>query len=411
MSDERLVEIVMPQMGISVAEATLIGWRKQPGERVEMDEPICDISSDKVDSDVPAPARGRLVELLVAVGETVDVGTPIALFATDEAAGAATAAAEGAGAKPPGAAGVLEGEAEATTTDAAAASASRGDARHSPVVARLAQELGVELDKVVGTGAGGRIRREDVLGAADAGPEGDRRVPEPPDALSQPYRPPATETLSRMRRTIGEHMLRSLRTAATVTQWIEVDFEAVEARRRALRVTALPIVASATLEALAEYGDLNAWLDGEDYTRHSDVNLGIAVSLGAEGLIVPVIRAAQRLEVQALAQRITDLARRARAHELSADEVRGGTFTITNPGQFGTLMATPVIHQPQVAILDIETIARRPVVVDDGAGGERVAIHSVCILGLSWDHRALDGAYAARFLAALRERLQAPLEG
>jgi len=410
MNDERLVEIVMPQMGISIAEATLIGWRKQPGEHVEMDEPICDISSDKVDSDVPAPAAGRLVELLIEVGETVDVGTPIALFATDEAAGAGAAAepsAEDAGAV------AVEAQAEALPAGAA-----RGDQRHSPVVARLAQELGIDLDTITGTGAGGRIRREDVqAAAADLGPEAARPATPPPDAGAEPdaiaavterYEPPPTETLSRMRKTIGEHMLRSLRTAATVTQWIEVDFEAVEARRRAQGVTALPIVASATLETLARFGDLNAWIDGEEYTRHSDVNLGIAVALGEEGLIVPVIRAAQRLDVPALAQRITDLARRARAQELSPDEVRDGTFTITNPGQFGTLMATPVISQPQVAILDIETITRRPMVLDDGAGGEQIAIHSVCILGLSWDHRALDGAYAARFLAALRERLQAP---
>jgi 2-oxoglutarate dehydrogenase E2 component (dihydrolipoamide succinyltransferase) len=407
MSDERLVEIVMPQMGISVAEATLIGWRKQPGERVEMDEPICDISSDKVDSDVPAPAAGRLVELLIEVGETVDVGTPIALFAPDEAL-------------PPAAADVRAEEATAdpreSEIDTTPAAAPRGDQRHSPVVARLAQELGVDLDSITGTGAGGRIRREDVQAAAASGPE-EARAPTPSGAAEEPgataaviepYQPPATEPLSRMRKTIGEHMLRSLRTAATVTQWIEVDFEAVEARRRALGVTALPVVAAATIETLADYGDLNAWIDGEDYTRHSDVNLGIAVALGEEGLIVPVIRAAQQLDVPALAERIGDLARRARVQELSPDEVRDGTFTITNPGQFGTVMATPVISQPQVGILDIETIVRRPVVIDDGAGGEQIAIHSVCILGLSWDHRALDGAYAARFLAALRERLQAP---
>ena len=394
MSDERLVEIVMPQMGISVAEATLIGWRKQLGEPVQMDEPICDISSDKVDSDVPAPAAGRLVELLIEVGETVDVGTPIALFAPDGVAAPAAAADTSA---PGAAAGVQE-----AGTDAPAAAAARGEERHSPVVARLAEELGVDLATVTGTGAGGRIRREDVQAAADSGPEG-------PQAGR--YHPPATQPLSRMRKTIGEHMLRSLRTAATVTQWIEVDFEAVEARRRALGVTALPVVAAATIETLAQYGDLNAWIDGEDYTRHSDVNLGIAVALGEEGLIVPVIRAAQHLDVPALAERIGDLARRARAQELSPDEVRDGTFTITNPGQFGTVMATAVISQPQVAILDIETIARRPVVVDDGAGGEQIAIHSVCVLGLSWDHRALDGAYAARFLAALRARLQAPPNG
>ena len=217
MSDEHLVEIVMPQMGISVAEATLIGWRKELGERVEMDEPICDISSDKVDSDVPAPAAGRLVELLVEVGQTVDVGTPIALFATDEVAGA-----------PGGCPGQPRARRRrrARGRDRARRSLPRpaGEQRHSPVVARLAQELGVDLEKLVGTGAGGRIRREDVQAAADLGPQrpgadaaagrsfdGGRALPASP-----------TEPLSRMRKTIGEHMLRSLRTAATVTQSIEV---------------------------------------------------------------------------------------------------------------------------------------------------------------------------------------------
>ena len=405
MSDEHRIPIVMPQMGISVAEATLIGWLKQPGEAVKMDEPICEISSDKVDSDVPAPAAGRLVELLVEPGETVDVGTPIAVFEADEAPFGASSG---------------QGDAGGEAAVAQTAEEESGPGRVSPVVQRLAAEHGVDLDKVAGTGAGGRIRREDVLAAAaDPAAEGEGFVPRSADprgradnpAAEGPYLPPATETLSRMRRTIGEHMLRSLRTAATVTQWIEVDFEMVQARRRAHGTTALPIVAAATIAALAEFPDLNAWLDGEEYTRHSDVNLGIAVSLGDEGLIVPVIRAAHALELSELAERIADVARRARSQELHPDEVHGGTFTITNPGQFGTLMATPVIAQPQVAILDVEAITRRPVVVADAAGEESIAIHSMCILGLSWDHRALDGAYAARFLASLRDRLQAPLEG
>jgi pyruvate/2-oxoglutarate dehydrogenase complex dihydrolipoamide acyltransferase (E2) component len=208
-----------------------------------------------------------------------------------------------------------------------------------------------------------------------------------------------------MRQSIGEHTKRSLNTAATVTSWIEVDFSAIEERRRALGITALPIVAAATIATLGEFGELNAWLDGHDHTLHSEVNLGIAVSLGTDGLIVPVVRSAQALDVEGLAQRIGELAGRARSGELTPDEVRDGTFTITNPGQFGTFMATPVIYQPQVAILDIESIVRRPVVViEDGV--ETIAIRPVCVLGLSWDHRALDGVYAAHFLSALRERLQ-----
>jgi pyruvate/2-oxoglutarate dehydrogenase complex dihydrolipoamide acyltransferase (E2) component len=407
MSEQNRIEIVMPQMGISVAEATLIGWLKALGEPVKMDEPICEISSDKVDSDVPAPTAGALVELLIEVGQTVDVGTPIAIF---EAAGAGGAPATGS----PSAAAATAAADSAQAEPASAEEASAG--RVSPVVERLAAEHGVDLATVTGTGAGGRVRKEDVLAAAAAASAegaraGEQESPQDEGPATGRYVPPPTEPMSRMRQSIGEHMLRSLRTAAMVTQWIEVDFEALQARRRALGVTALPIVAAATAATLGEFPDLNAWLDGEDYTRHTDVNLGIAVSLGDEGLIVPVIRAAQTLEVTALAAAISDVATRARAHELTPDEVHDGTFTITNPGQFGTLMATPVIAQPQVAILDVEAITRRPVVIDDGSGAETIAIHSICILGMSWDHRALDGAYAARFLASLRDRLQAPLEG
>jgi pyruvate/2-oxoglutarate dehydrogenase complex dihydrolipoamide acyltransferase (E2) component len=390
MAGERLLEIVMPQLGITVTEGTLVHWRKAPGDRVEPDEAICDVSSDKVDSEIPAPAAGAIAELLVAAGTTVEVGTVIATMEADrEFAQRAPSPVEVAPAGEREPAVPAPREAGGASTE-----------RHSPVVARLAAELGVALEQLVGTGRDGRVRREDVLAAA-------RDAPAPASASSDAslYVPPPAGELSRMRRSIGEHVKRSLSTAATVTSWIEVDFTAVEERRRALGVTALPVVAAATIETLAQFGELNAWLDGDAHTLHREVNLGIAVSLGAEGLIVPVVRAAQTLGVEALGERIADLAARARAGSLSPDEVRDGTFTITNPGQFGTFMATPVINQPQVAILDVEAIARRPVVVT-ADGAETIAIRSVCVLGLSWDHRALDGAYAARFLAALRERLQ-----
>jgi pyruvate/2-oxoglutarate dehydrogenase complex dihydrolipoamide acyltransferase (E2) component len=265
-------------------------------------------------------------------------------------------------------------------------------------VQRLAAERGVDLANVAGTGAGGRVRKEDVLAAAAA-------------ATGDVYAPPPPTELSRMRRLIGAHMKRSLESAATVTSWIEVDFSAVEERRREIGTTALPLVAEATVATLAEYPELNAWLDGDVYTRHSDVNLGIAVSLGDRGLVVPVVRAAQCLDAAGLATRIADLAARARDGRLSPDEQRGGTFTLTNPGQFGTVMATPVISQPEVAILDMEAIVRRPVVVTGAGGAEEIAIRPICVLGLSWDHRALDGADAARFLAALRARLEGDRNG
>jgi pyruvate/2-oxoglutarate dehydrogenase complex dihydrolipoamide acyltransferase (E2) component len=205
-----------------------------------------------------------------------------------------------------------------------------------------------------------------------------------------------------MRRTIGEHMKRSLDTAATCTTWIEADMGRVERARAQLGVTALPIVGRAVVETLREHPALNAWLEGDRQTLHRDVHLGIAVSLGDDGLIVPVIRAAQELSAEGLAARIRDVARRARARELTAEEVRGGTFTITNPGQYGSIMATPIINQPQVAILDLEAVVKRPVVV----GGDSIAIRPMTYLCMSWDHRALDGALAAQFLGSVKAHLE-----
>jgi pyruvate/2-oxoglutarate dehydrogenase complex dihydrolipoamide acyltransferase (E2) component len=231
--------------------------------------------------------------------------------------------------------------------------------------------------------------------------------------IESPYRPEPVAApvvngggLSRMRRQIGEHMKRSLDTTATCTTWIEVDMSRVEAARARLGVTALAFVARACIDAIREHPALNAWLEGEKYTRHRDVNLGIAVSLGEDGLIVPVIQRAHELSVEGLAARIKDLARRARGRELTPDEVQGGTFTITNPGQYGSIMATPIINLPQVGILDFEAVVKRPVVVTDADGNDSIAIRPMTILGLSWDHRALDGALSAQFLASVKRNLE-----
>ncbi len=223
---------------------------------------------------------------------------------------------------------------------------------------------------------------------------------------SGPYTPPEGRPLSRMRQQIGEHMKRSQETAATCTTWIEVDVSRIELARKQLSITALPLIARCTIGALVEFPLLNAWLEGDVHTIHEQVNLGIAVALGEDGLIVPVVRGAQDLSPEGLSRRIRDLARRARARQLSPDDVRGATFTITNPGQFGSMMATPVISQPQVAILDVEAIIKRPVVVTDAFGEDAIAIRPMVILGLSWDHRALDGAQAARFLANIKRRVE-----
>jgi 2-oxoglutarate dehydrogenase E2 component (dihydrolipoamide succinyltransferase) len=373
------VEVVMPQLGISVTEGTIVQWRKRPGEAIAYEEPICDIDTDKIESELPSPASGTLIEILVEAGATVATGTAIALIESDGAHEVALSA-------PDPDAPISR---SATVED-------RGSV-HSPVVQRLAAEHGIDLATVAGTGTGGRIRKQDILAAvSDRG-----------GGAAAQYEPPSPVPLSRMRRSIGDHMKRSLDTAATVTSWIEVDFSAVEAARARLGTTALPVVALATIATLAEFPDLNAWIDGGDIVRHETVNLGIAVALGSEGLLVPVIRHAERMDAGELSARIRDLAARARAGELTGDDLRDGTFTITNPGQYGTIMATPVISQPQVAILDIEAIVRRPVVVSEPSGEETIAIRPICILGLSWDHRVLDGVLAAQFLAALRGRLEA----
>src|SRR3954471_4424163 len=287
--------------------------------------------------------------------------------------------------------------------------------RYSPVVTRIAAEHDIDLERVEGTGRGGRVRKQDVLALVRDGDGDTGAAEEPPLHIESPYRPDeppapapaAAGGLSRMRRQIGAHMKRSLETAATCTTWIEADMSRVEELRTRLGTTALPIVARCTIDALRELPALNAALEGEDYTVHEAVNLGIAVSLGEDGLIVPVIHDAQDLAPEGLAKRIKELARRARSRELRPDDVAGATFTITNPGQYGSIMATPVIHQPQVAILDVEAVVKRPVVLTDADGNDSIAIRPICILGLSWDHRALDGALAAQFLAAVKRRIEA----
>ena len=384
---ETLVDVTMPQMGVSVAEGTIVGWRVEVGDRVAADQTMCEISTDKIDTEVPAPVGGVVAEIIVGVEETVEVGVVLARIAT--------------------------GDAIAPPTPAPEPSSENGRRRYSPVVQRIAAEHDIDLSVVVGTGRDGRVRKQDVLAVVVAN---GTEPAEAPMHIESPYRPdppaapPAPAAggggLSRMRRQIGLHMKHSLDTAATCTTWIEVDMGRVEAARARLGVTALAFVARATIDALREHPALNAWLEGENYTRVEDVNLGIAVSLGDDGLIVPVIHRAHELSVEGLGARIRDLARRARARELTPDDVTGGTFTITNPGQYGSIMATPIINQPQVGILDLEAVVKRPVVLTDADGNDAIAIRPMTILGLSWDHRALDGALSAQFLAAVRRHLE-----
>jgi 2-oxoglutarate dehydrogenase E2 component (dihydrolipoamide succinyltransferase) len=385
----------MPKMGISVSEGTILDWRKQPGDWVEADETVADVTTDKVDVEIPSPASGRLARIVAEAGETVPVGEPIAEI--DSAAKAGQAHPD-----------------EHTGEHPAVQDAGDRSGFISPVVRRIADKHGIDLSQVDGTGIGGRIRKKDVLAFV----ESEETAKAPPVLHSEsPYKPePATNgdrtPLTPMRKAIAEHMLASRATSAHCTTIVEVDMSRVAARRSELKAKAggkpvptyLAFVARAAVSALGEFPVLNASLDGDEIVHHSDVNLGIAVALDA-GLIVPVIPRAQTLSVQGLAESIADVAERARGKRLQPDEVHGGTFTITNPGQFGAVLATPIINQPQVAILDLEAIVKRPVVVS-GPEGDSIAIRPMTYLCMSWDHRVLDGADAARFLSNVKQRLE-----
>jgi pyruvate/2-oxoglutarate dehydrogenase complex dihydrolipoamide acyltransferase (E2) component len=435
-SIETLIDVTMPQMGVSVAEGTVVEWKKQVGDWVQADEIIASISTDKIDTDVESPASGRVHEIIVDIGETVDVGTVMARIATDAKPGEAHVSENGLGTgeaaaavDAPGEAGELSGGTTAEHEGSAQrAPRPAGGRRYSPVVMRIAAEHGVDLEQVEGTGRGGRVSKKDVLAYVESGPK-----EEAPMHIESPYRPeepvapkqrrprlqrveevPRAEAptggqpLSRMRQAIGSRMVQSLQTAATCTTIAEADMTRIEVARKASGLNYLPYQARATIETLMEFPALNATLEGDNHTVYTDaVHLGIAVSLGEGGLIVPVIRDGQDLSVEGLAKRIRDLAKRARSNQLTPDEVSGGTFTITNPGGYGSIMATPVINLPQVAILDTEAVVKRPVVVTDELGNDSIAIRSMTYLCMSWDHRALDGALAAQFLTALRKKLEA----
>jgi 2-oxoglutarate dehydrogenase E2 component (dihydrolipoamide succinyltransferase) len=394
-------------MGVSVAEGTIVAWRKRVGDWIETDEPIVEISTDKVETEIPAPSSGRLVEILVEEGQTVDVGVVLARIDGGARPGEAHAA--------EGAQGPVPSVQEVPSAQSPVPSNGGGDghaAPISPVVRRMADEHQVDLSQVQGTGRRGRVTKKDLLAFLEQtghrGP-GTGHSPEPLLHSESPYReeeqaqpaaPASGRQLSVMRRQIGEHMVRSLQTAAHCTTVVEADMSAIEAARG--RLSYLPFVARAVIAALREYPSLNATLEGDRLTVHEEVHLGIAVSLGEDGLIVPVVKNAHELSHEGLATRIKDLAERARSKRLTPDEVSGGTFTIPNPGAVGARLATPIINQPQVAILDLEAVTKRPVVLN----GDSIAIRPMTYLCMSWDHRALDGALAAQFLSAVRRHIE-----
>ena len=451
------VDVVMPQMGVSVSEGTITKWNKQVGDEVDADETLLEISTDKVDTEVPAPAAGVVTEILVPEGETVDVGTVLARIGGEGAAPAAPTeepatqpaadAAEASAAEGQAPAEEAKELAEPAPTRAqpapAAAPSGNGKSFVSPVVARIASEHGIDPSQVPGTGTGGRVTKKDIQAFLEAGAS--RTASEPqPAATAPPIAPAPTpaqtptpapqptppsqepeapgpgesfEPMSAMRRGIAEHMRRSLDTSAHVTSAIEVDMSKVVQIRERLKKeyqnayginpTYLAFIARAATETLREYPWVNGELRGDKIVTRNYVNLGFAVELtDGKGLIVPVVKNAETLNLLGMAKAIADVARRAREKQLTPDDVVGGTFTITNPGGYGTFHGTPVISQPQAGILGTYAIVKRPWVITDENGADAIAIRSIMNLTLTYDHRLVDGAYAGRFLRDMRERLQ-----
>ena len=423
------VDVTMPQMGESIAEGTISRWIKKLGDKVERDEPMFEISTDKVDAEIPAPAAGVLVEIKSAQGDTVAVNSVVAVIETDDGAAAKKPApeseAERAAAPEP-----KRNAAPAAPAAPAAAPAApveeRDDARSSegaftsPVVRKIAQEHGVDPSRVPGTGAGGRVTKKDILAFLESEPAAPpATAPAPAPVKAPPARPTAPtfgagrtvrESMSVMRKKIAEHMIESRRTSAHVHSVFEVDMTRVmELRARSkkayedrhgTKLTVTPFFIKAACDARKSWPVVNASVEGDEIVYHKDLNIGVAVALDW-GLIVPVVRNADELSIAGLAKRLADLAERARGKKLNPDEVHGGTFTITNPGQFGGLFGLPIINQPQVAILGIGGIQKRPVVIHDAIG-----IRSMCYVALSYDHRVVDGAVADQFLAQLKRGLE-----
>lgn len=441
--------VKMPHMGESVAEGTIAKWLKAEGEAVAKDEPLVEVTSDKVDYEIPAPTAGRLARILVQEGRTVAVGAELAVIEETEAAPAGPLPREPEAVLAESLAGAEPERAEpAAPAPRPLSPVRRGERKITPVVARLAEQHGLDLAGIEGTGVGGRVTKRDVLAHLEGGrPAGTQVAPAAPvgraarplpAALPRtaepaaparpserpPARAPAREAppdepveavpLTGMRRAIAEHMAESVRTAAHVTTVAEVDLTRLVAFRERHKkefeeqegfpLTYLPFIVRATVTALKEYPVLNSSLEGDRLLLKKYYHIGIAVALDW-GLIVPVIRHADRLNIRGLARAIHDLAERARTRQLAAEETRGGTFSITNPGVYGAVLSTPIIHQPQAAILGVEAIRKAPAVRD-----EQIVIRSLMYLCLSYDHRIVDGATAIQFLQAIRRRLESPLE-
>ena len=410
-------DVIMPQMGESIFEGTITKWLKKPGDKVQRDEPLFEISTDKVDAEIPAPTSGVLQEIKVSEGTTVQVNTVVGTISGDgEAAAPAKAPApapekkEVASAKPP--APVAESRPEPETHDE--------DVRSSPLVRKIARENNVDLSQVAGTGLGGRITKQDVMAFIEKGPA--TPPPAPAALAARPAQAPTPAAIpgdlvpmSQMRKIIAQRMIESRRTSAHVHCMFEVDLTRVVNLRNKLktgfeqrngaRLTFMPFFVRAAIIALQQYPIVNASLEGESIRYHRHVNTGIAVALDW-GLIVPVLKNSDELNFLGLQRGITDLGERARSKKLMPQDVEGSTFTITNPGQFGAVFGLPIINQPNSAIMGVGGITKQPAVITDKDGNDSIAIRSVVHLTLGYDHRLIDGAVADQFMALVKKTLE-----
>ncbi len=451
MATETQVEVVMPQMGVSVSEGTITKWLKQEGEPIARDESLLEISTDKVDTEIPSPSEGVVAKILVQEGETVEVGTVLAVIAPEGAEVSTPAPApEPPAEAPPEPAAEAAEPTPATPapapTPAAAPTSGNGRTFVSPVVARIASEHAVDPSAVPGTGAGGRVTKKDILAFVEGGGQAQAAPPAaapaaalaaapaaPAAAAPAPAPAPAAapapagegeteEPMTAMRKGIAEHMRRSLDTSAHVTSAIEVDMSKVVAIRAKLKKeyeaaygvnpTYLSFISRATVETLREYPWINGEIRGDKIVTRNYVNLGFAVELtDGKGLIVPVVKHCEGLNLLGMARAVAEIAERARNKKLMPDEVQGGTFTITNPGGYGTFHGTPVISQPQAGILGTYAVVKRPWVIQDELGQDVIAIRPIMNLTLTYDHRLVDGALAGRFLRDLRAKLESWGEG
>jgi len=432
-------DIIMPQMGESIVEGTITKWLKKPGDKVQRDEPLFEISTDKVDAEIPAPASGVLQEIKVTEGTTVGVNTVVGTIAIDgESAAAKPAPAKTASAPPERSAGAPPAveaasrpRAQAPTpplTPAPSAPAQEEDeeARSSPLVRKIAREHGISLSHVTGTGLGGRITKQDIMqfiesqGSTQPVPTSAPAPAQP--AAAAPPRPAAPAPypgdlvpMSNMRKLIAKHMIESRRTSAHVHCMYEVDFTRIVnlrsklksgfEQRHGARLTFMPFFVRAAIIALQQWPIINANIDGDNIRYHRQINVGIAVALDW-GLIVPVLKNAGDLNFLGLQRGITDLGERARNKKLKPEDVEGSTFTITNPGQFGAVFGLPIINQPNSAIMGVGGITKQPMVITDKDGNDSIAIRSVVHLTLGYDHRLIDGAVADQFMAQVKKNLE-----